>query len=76
MSEYWAQLDENNTVIQVMVVTKEYMTQYPNAYPGVWVQTFFDHPDKVYAGLGFTYNAETEDFIKPTMYEYPRVPIN
>jgi len=33
---------------------------------GVWVQTYIDNPDKTYAGIGYTYDPETQDFISPT----------
>ena len=32
---------------------------------GVWVQTFTDDPTKTYAGIGYTYDAATQNFIPP-----------
>jgi hypothetical protein len=32
---------------------------------GVWVQTYMDDPDKTYAGIGYTYDPATQDFIAP-----------
>ena len=69
---YFAQLDENNIVITVHVVTAEYMEANPDRYTGVWVETFVDVEGKTYAGVGFTYDPETEDFIAPVV---PVVPI-
>jgi hypothetical protein len=37
----------------------------PDRYPGRWVETFFDTEGKTYAGLGFTYDPETQDFTAP-----------
>ncbi len=64
-AQYFAQLDENNVVIDVHVVTAEFMAENPDRYPGIWVETFFDTPNKTYAGIGFTYNETTQDFEPP-----------
>ena len=32
---------------------------------GVWVETFMDDPNKTYAGIGYTYDAATNNFIPP-----------
>ena len=59
---FYAQINENNIVINVAVVTAEFMAKNPDRYPGTWVETFYDRPDKTYAGIGYTYNPETNDF--------------
>jgi hypothetical protein len=64
-AQYFAQLDSNNIVLAVHVVTAEYMEENPTRYPGLWVETFIDRPDKTYAGIGYTYDALTEDFTAP-----------
>jgi hypothetical protein len=64
-AQYFAQLDENNVVITVKVVTAEFMAANPERYPGVWVETFVDTAGKTYAGVGYIYNYETEDFEPP-----------
>ena len=64
-AQYFAQLDDNNMVIHVAVVTTEFMAQNPDRYPGTWVETFFDAPNKTYAGFGYTYSYETKDFTAP-----------
>ena len=69
MSQYFAQLDENNVVIHVAVVTAEFMSENPDRYPGRWVETFFDTAGKTYAGIGFIYIEEQEDFIPPIFPE-------
>lgn len=67
---YFAQIDENNKVIDVAVVTAEFMAANPERYLGTWVETFFDRADKRYAGVGFTYDPVTQDFTEP-----PIIPI-
>lgn len=62
---FFAQLDDNNVVIDVHVVTAEFMAANPERYPGTWVQTFWNIPGKTYAGVGFTYDEQTNDFIAP-----------
>lgn len=64
-NQYFAQLDENNTVLQVRVVTKDFLESNPDRYPGRWVETFYDTPGKTYAGPGLVYDEKTEDFIYP-----------
>ena len=68
--QYFAQINENNVVVFVSVVTAEYMAANPERYPGTWVETFFDTVGKTYAGLGYIYNAATQDFSQP-VYETP-----
>lgn len=62
---FFAQLDENNVVIDVHCVTQEFLEANPERYPGTWVETFFDTDGKTYAGIGFTYNYDTDDFVAP-----------
>jgi hypothetical protein len=69
VAQYFAQLDDNNIVINVAVVTRLFLEENPERYPGTWVETFVDAPNKTYAGIGFTY-----DFIAP--YVPPRPPLN
>lgn len=64
-TQYFAQLDDNNEVLAVHVVSAEYMAENPERYPGVWAETFIDRPDKTYAGIGYIYNNQTEDFTPP-----------
>jgi hypothetical protein len=66
MSEqFFAQLDDNNVVITVHVVTADFIAANPDRYPGTWVETFYDEPSKNYAGVGYTYNFNTENFMPP-----------
>lgn len=70
-AQYFAQLDENNVVTHVAVVTREFLEANPDRYQGRWVETFFDTAGKTYAGVGFTYDDATEDFTAPVAPELP-----
>lgn len=61
--QYFAQLDDDNMVVFVAVVTAEFMAENPERYPGTWIETFFDVPNKTYAGIGYTWNGT--DFVAP-----------
>jgi hypothetical protein len=63
--QYFAQLDENNVVIRVAVVDADFMAENPDRYPGRWVETFVDVPGKIYAGIGLTYDEDSDNFIVP-----------
>ena len=64
--QYFAQLDENNEVIYIAIVTSQFMAENPDRYPGTWVECFIDSPTKTYPGTGFTYNETIKDFVPPT----------
>lgn len=67
--QYFAQIDDNNLVLQVHVVTRLFLEENPERYPGTWVETFVDLPNKTYAGVGYTYNPTTKDFTAPPIVE-------
>ena len=69
--QYFAQINQNNVVVEVHVVTAQFMEANPERYLGTWVETFFDLPNKTYAGVGYTYDATTEDFVAPVAPEVP-----
>jgi hypothetical protein len=64
-AQYFAQLNENDVVIDLHCVTAEFMAENPERYLGTWVETFVDDPNKQYAGIGFIYNYETQNFEAP-----------
>lgn len=63
---YFAQIDSNKVCLQVHVVTQQFIDENPDRYEGTWVETFFNNPDKTYAGEGYIYDAKKKDFIAPT----------
>ena len=65
VAQYFAQIDDNNIVTKVAVVQQEFLEANPERYTGRWVETFFDTEGKTYAGIGFTYDEATEDFVAP-----------
>ena len=67
--QFFAQLDDNNVCIHVAVVTADFMAANPERYPGIWVETFFNDPNKTYAGIGYSYSYDTQDFTPPPTLE-------
>ena len=66
-AQYFAQIDDNNVVTHVAVVQQEFLDANPDRYTGTWVETFFDTAGKTYAGVGYTYSYETQDFTPPPL---------
>lgn len=64
-TQYFAQIDENNFVTYVAVVQREFLEANPERYTGRWVETFVDRSDKTYAGRGFIYDEDSDDFVEP-----------
>ena len=60
---YFAQIDEENIVIDVRVVSAEYMAENPDLYVGEWIQTYIGVAGKTYAAIGYTWNGT--DFVAP-----------
>ena len=71
MRTYFAQLNDQNIVIDVHVVTQEFIDANPDRYTGIWVETFYDDPNKTYAGLNYIYDYDTQDFTAPPVVELP-----
>ena len=69
VAQYFAQINENNIVTDVHVVTAEFMAANPERYLGVWVETFYDINGKTYAAIGYTYSYDTQDFTAPLPIE-------
>jgi len=63
--QYFAQIDADNIVIDVAVVTAAFMAANPDRYPGTWIETFVNVPTKTYAGNGYTWNGT--DFEQPVI---------
>jgi hypothetical protein len=76
---HFAQIDENNTVIQVIVVEQDVIDTGLFGDPATWIQTSYNthggvHSQggtplrKNYAGIGYTYDATRDAFIPPKPY--------
>lgn len=88
---HWAQIDENNKVIQVTVGSNEdgdegYQWLIDNI-GGTWIKTSYNtiggvHTNggtplrKNYAGIGYTYDPERDAFIPPKPEQYPSWVLN
>lgn len=81
---HFAQLDENNVVVQVIVAGDEYEQTGEQLYAeiagGVWKRTSYNTSGGVhtsggtpfrknYAGIGFTYDEQRDAFIPPKPFE-------
>ena len=67
---HFAQLDENNLVIQVLVTDNDYPGEgyewLMETFGGTWVQTSYNaRIRKNFAGIGFNYDSERDAFIPP-----------
>ncbi len=67
--QFFAQIDDNNVVTKVKVVQREFLEANPQRYTGRWVETFFDTAGKTYAGVGYTYDEVSQDFVAPVYPE-------
>lgn len=75
---HFAQIDENNIVIQVIVAEQDYIDSGVVGDPSKWIQTSYNthggqHPEgrplrKNYAGIGYTYDPIRDAFIPPKPY--------
>jgi hypothetical protein len=68
-AQYFAQIDSNNVVVAMAVTTSEFMAQNPERYQGTWIETFLDVEGKTYAGVDYTYDPDTDDFVMPVTVE-------
>jgi len=64
--QFFAQLNDDNVVIDVHCVAQEFLEANPDRYTGRWVETFFNTEGKTYAGVGWIYDEATEDFVAPS----------
>lgn len=73
---HFAQIDENNTVIQVIVVEQDVINTGMFGDPVTWIQTSYnthggEHSQggaplrKNYAGIGYTYDSVRDAFVSP-----------
>lgn len=65
MAGYFAELQNNIVQKVVNSETKEWCE---TALGGEWVQTYYNTPGKNYAGIGFTYIPEKDNFCTPKPY--------
>lgn len=64
---HFAEIDpETNIVSRVLVAEDKDWCK--NTFNGTWVQTYKKTEGKNYAGIGFTYHSELENFSEPQPY--------
>lgn len=73
---HWAELDENNIVIRVVVGDNndpngdEGLKWLEDNLGGTWVKTSYNGSIRVrFAGIGYTYNESLDAFIEPQPFE-------
>jgi hypothetical protein len=76
MMAHFAEIDENNLVLRVLVVDNDKEDQGQDylanelGLGGTWVQTSYNKTfRKNYAGIGFTYDPDLDAFIPPICHE-------
>ena len=72
MTTYWAELNDKNIVQQVITGVDDATIEgipagdwYTNFVGAPCVQTYINDPTKTYAGIGYLYSYETQDFTAP-----------
>jgi hypothetical protein len=71
VEQYFAEIDNNDVVVNIHVVTQQFLDDNPKRYPGVYVETFINLPNKTYAAIGYSYDRANNDFVPPV---YPPAP--
>ena len=70
---HWAEIDENNTVLRVLVGNNSEPDEgeaFMNSLGGTWVKTSYNgNIRKNFAGIGYTYDSGRDAFIAPKSYE-------
>ena len=65
MTQYFAQVDDNNIVTQVIVAGQSFV----DSLGGKWVETAMDGSIRFnYAGIGYTYDSKADAFYPPQPY--------
>ena len=69
---HWAEIDENNIVLRVLVGNNNSPDEgeaFMNSLGGTWVKTSYNgNIRKNFAGIGFTYDEQRDAFIPPKLY--------
>ena len=69
---HWAEIDENNIVLRVLVGDNNEPDEgeaFMNSLGGTWVKTSYNNNIRgIYAGVGYSYNPEEDIFVTPQPY--------
>jgi hypothetical protein len=72
VEQYFAEINADDVVINIHVVTQKFLDDNPDRYPGMYIETFTDVPSKTYAGIGYLYDRVNDNFVLP-VYVAPTV---
>ena len=74
---YFAKIDDNNIVTQVIVAEQEFIDSGAVGDSSIWIETSFNHKfRKQYAGIGYTYDKTNDVFIEPQPWSSWTLDIN
>ena len=67
MARYFAEIDQSDTVLRVLVAEPDYINSGKAGNPSNWIEGFMDedgvtNPKKLYPGIGYKYNHELDIF--------------
>lgn len=65
---YFAEIDQNNIVLRVLISDNEFIQSGAVGNPENWVETFYDGTRKQPAVIGGTWDAENNVFVNWTPY--------
>ena len=70
---HWAEIDENNTVLRVLVGNNSEPDEgkaFMESLGGTWVKTSYNGSiRKNFAGIGYTYNLDIDAFVPPKCHD-------
>ena len=76
MTTYFAVINNTNYVTEVITGVDDATIEgiptaewYSNFIGKTCIQTFMDNPEKTYAGIGYTYDPITNNFVAPSTSE-------
>jgi len=67
MFTYFAHITPENIVDDVIVADQQFIDDTYGANADEWVETFMNTAGKTYAGIGYTYDDDTQDFVAPVI---------
>lgn len=70
---HWAEIDENNVVVRVLVGDNNEPDEgeaFMNSLGGVWIKTSYNGTiRKRFAGIGYLYNSTLDAFVPPKCHD-------
>ena len=63
----------NGIVTDLHVVSYDFIVANPNRYgdPSLWIETFADGSGRGYCGIGWSYDADLDEFVAPAVESAP-----